>query len=102
MNTDLFNAYLETILLPVISSGTLIIMDNARYHISEETRELIEGKECYLVYLPPYSPNLNKIENYWAILKKYIRKYRHLFSSLEETIDHIFKNINPFCSFVEA
>jgi transposase len=102
MDTDLFNAYLEEILLPTIPLGTLITMDNASYHVSEQTRDLIEAKGCYLVYLPPYSPNLNKIENYWAILKKYIRKYLHLFSSLDDTIDYIFSNIKPFANLVGA
>lgn len=102
MDTDLFNAYLEEILLPVVPCGTLFTMDNASYHVSQETRDLIESKGCYLIYLPPYSPNLNRIENYWAILKRYIRKFRHLFSSLDDTIDYIFSNIHPFSNFVGA
>jgi len=60
MDSDLFNAYLYLILLPLIPFGAIIIMDNARYHLSEETRELIEEKGCRLIYLSPYSPELNR------------------------------------------
>jgi len=55
---------LITTLLPLLAFGTVIIMDNASYHISKETRKLIEKMGCRLIYLPPYSPDLNKIENY--------------------------------------
>jgi transposase len=96
MDTLLFNDYLAKILLPTLEKGNIIIMDNASYHKSKETRELIEEKGCQLIYLPPYSPDLNKIENYWAIIKKKVKKYYPLFKSLQQTIDYIF---NPLFSF---
>jgi len=52
MNNELFNLYLQTILLPLLSFGTVIIMDNAPYHISKETRKLIEKMGCKLILLP--------------------------------------------------
>lgn len=96
MDTLLFNDYLAKILLPTLEKGNIIIMDNASYHKSKETREIIEEKGCQLIYLPPYSPDLNKIENYWAIIKKKVKKYYPLFKSLQQTIDYIF---NPLFSF---
>jgi len=96
MNADLFNSYLDMVLLPVVSFGAIIIMDNARYHLSEETRELIEEKGCRLIYLSPYSPELNRIEKYWGILKRYLRRFRCFFSSLEDTLFFIFNTFKPF------
>ena len=53
--------------------------------LSKETKKLIEEKGCKLIYLPPYSPELNKIENYWAIIKRYIKKYLPYFPTLKDT-----------------
>jgi len=54
---------------------SVVIMDNASYHISKRTRELTD--------LPAYSPDLNEIEKYWAILKKKVKKYCHLVNFLQ-------------------
>ena len=96
MDSYLFNAYLCLVLLPLVAFGAIIIMDNARYHLSEETRELIEEKGCRLIYLSPYSPELNRIEKYWGILKRYVQRFRCFFSSLEDTLFFIFNTFKPF------
>jgi transposase len=49
----------------------------------KETRKLIEEKGCKLIYLPPYSPDLNKIENYWAIIKRYEKNISNIFRLLK-------------------
>jgi hypothetical protein len=56
-NRDVFNTWLETVLLPDLSPGMTIIMDNAAFHKSSKTRELIENAGCYLLFLPTYSPH---------------------------------------------
>lgn len=96
MDSDLFNSYLNIVLLPLVIFGAIIIMDNAKYHLSEETRDLIEEKGCRLVYLSPYSPELNRIEKYWGILKRYLRRFRCFFSSLEDTLFFVFNTFKPF------
>ncbi len=53
MDSKLFNLYLQIILLPLLAFGTIVVMDNAPYHISKETRKLIEKMGCRLIYLPP-------------------------------------------------
>lgn len=102
MDTDLLNSYLTIVLLPLLCTGCIIVMDNAPYHISDETRELIEDAGGYLIYLPPYSPELNKIENYWAILKKYLRKLLFLFDSIDEALFYIFNHVNIFNTLLGA
>ena len=65
-------------------------MDNASFHKSIETASLIEQAGCQLLFLPPYSPQLNSIEQTWASLKRYIKRFRHQFHSVIETIEYIF------------
>lgn len=60
MDSDLFSSYLHIVLLPLVAFGAIIIMDNAKYHLSEETRELIEEKGCRLIYLSPYSSRIKQ------------------------------------------
>lgn len=68
-----FNTWIEKCLLPTLRQGQTVVMDNASFHKGIKTRQLIDKVGCKLLYLPPYSPDLNPIENQWAILK---RKYR--------------------------
>jgi hypothetical protein len=55
-NRDVFEAYVERVLAPKLRSGQVVVMDNLTAHKGERVRELIEGRECKLLYLPPYSP----------------------------------------------
>jgi transposase len=84
--TELFNKWLEELLLPVVRPGQVIIMDNATFHKSPKTRQLIAGAKCELVYLPAYSPELNPIEKYWAKMKKWLRENRDRFNDILEAI----------------
>lgn len=76
-DTKLFNQWLENQLLPNLRTGQYIILDNASFHKSATTRALIEQAGCHLIYLPPYSPDLNPIEHCWANFKNYLRKIIH-------------------------
>lgn len=66
--------WLEKFLLPLVQPGQVIIMDNAPFHNSCKIKELIEKVGCELLFLPPYSPDLNPIENWWNKIKTAIRK----------------------------
>jgi transposase len=72
-NAEVFNAWLEEILLPSISKGSTIIMDNAAFHKSAKTKEIIEAAECFLLFLPTYSPDLNPIEHCWHTVKSRLK-----------------------------
>ncbi len=86
-NSDLFIYWLQTFLLPVLKKGQVVIMDNCSIHKSLKVKELIESVGCRLIYLPPYSPDLNPIENYWAVMKKNIKKIRNNFEDILDAID---------------
>ena len=72
-NGTLFETYLEEVLLPTLKKGQVVVMDNLSAHKGERVREMIEGKGCQLVYLPPYSPDFNPIEQAFSKLKSYLR-----------------------------
>jgi len=62
-------------------------MDNAAFHKSEDTKMLIKKAGCQLLFLPPYSPDLNPIEKFWGNLKAKIKKIIGKFTTLSEAID---------------
>ena len=66
--------YFEQVLLPVLPPGSVIVLDNARFHQSPTTQQLVEAAGCQLLFLPPYSPDLNPIEHLWAAFKTRLRK----------------------------
>ena len=74
MNGEVFLAYVEQILVPTLSPGDILILDNLSSHKVAGVREAIERCGATLVYLPPYSPDLNPIEQAFAKLKALLRK----------------------------
>jgi transposase len=73
-NRTVFETWLETCLLPTLVTGQVVVMDNATFHKGGRIEQLIQIAGCQLLYLPPYSPDLNKIEQCWSWLKSRIRK----------------------------
>ncbi len=69
-----FEAYVERALSPMLRPGQIVVMDNLSAHKGERVRELIEARGCELLYLPPYSPDLNPIEEAFSKIKGFIRK----------------------------
>ena len=62
---DVFLAYLEQVLCPQLQPGQVVIMDNLSAHKVDGVRSLIEARGAELLYLPPYSPDFNPIEQAW-------------------------------------
>ena len=69
-----FETYVEKVLLPGLRRGQIVVMDNLAAHKGGRIRELIESASCELLYLPPYSPDLNPIEEAFSKIKGLLRK----------------------------
>jgi len=74
MTGDIFLAYVEQVLVPSLKQGDVVILDNLPAHKVDGVRDLIEAVGAKLVYLPPYSPDLNPIEQVFSKLKALLRK----------------------------
>ena len=74
MNGELFLAYVEQFLAPTLSAGDIVVMDNLPAHKVKGVAEAIAARGAELRYLPPYSPDLNPIEQMFAKLKALLRK----------------------------
>lgn len=74
INGVIFRIYVERVLAPTLEPGDIVILDNLGSHKSAEVRRLIEARGARLLFLPPYSPDLNPIELAFAKLKALLRK----------------------------
>lgn len=74
INGETFRAYIEQFLAPTLAPGDIVIMDNLSSHKVAGVREAIEATGARVLYLPPYSPDLNPIEQVFAKLKACLRK----------------------------
>jgi transposase len=87
MNADAFRAYVEQVLLPTLTPGDIVIMDNLPAHKVAGIREAIEAGGAELRYLPPYSPDFNPIEMAFSKLKAIMR------AKAERTIDALWEAV---------
>jgi transposase len=71
---EVFEVYLEQVLLPELEEGQVLIMDKLPAHKRARVRELIEGRGCQLLYLPSYSPDYNPIEEAFSKVKQILRR----------------------------
>jgi transposase len=94
MNGTIFRAYLEQCLVPTLKPGDIVVMDNLSAHKNEEVRKIIESAGAELRYLPPYSPDLNPIEQAFAKLKAHLRKAAE--RSIPALWDRIGSTLNTF------
>ena len=90
-NTELFNSWVEQFLIKELEPGQYVVMDNASFHKSKKTKELIESVGCKVIFLPPYSPDYNPIEKFWANMKKWIKDKIQQFDELYETLKQFFQ-----------
>ena len=90
-NTTLFDAWVEQFLIKELKTGQYVIMDNATFHKSKKARELIESVGCKVIFLPPYSPDLNPIEKFWANMKLWIKNNIERSQNLYDAIVKFFQ-----------
>ena len=94
VNGDVFEAFVEQVLVPELQTDDVVIMDNLSSHKRQPIRELIEAAGAHLVFLPPYSPDLNPIEMIFAKLKQLLRslacRTKHaLWQAMQSVLDQV-------------
>lgn len=94
INRDAFEAYVDRVLVPELRPGDIVIMDDLSSHKGPKTRAPIEAAGASLLFLPPYSPDFNPIENAFAKLKGLLRKAAE--RTLERLWDTIGRVIDTF------
>lgn len=87
INGELFRAYVEQILVPTLRPGDVVVMDNLGSHKASPVRKAIRAAGAHLLFLPPYSPDLNPIEQVFAKLKHLMR------TASERTVDAVWKRL---------
>lgn len=95
MNRQLFECYVETQLAPTLSKGDVVIMDNLSSHKSPAAEQFVQERGAWILFLPPYSPDLNPIEMAFSKLKAHLRK------RAARTIDELWKAIGNICDMYE-
>ena len=76
VNGERFLGYLKESLIPTLRKGDIVVMDNLRSHKVKGVIELIESSGAHVLYLPPYSPDFNPIEQMWSKIKSFLRKVK--------------------------
>lgn len=94
INGDAFTTYVERLLVPTLKKGDIVVMDNLGSHKSQAVRKAIRAAGARLLFLPPYSPDLNPIEQVFAKLKHLLRKAAE--RSLEATWKRIGSLLDAF------
>ena len=96
INGECFRAYVEQLLVPCLRPGDIVIMDNLGSHKSAELRRIIRAAGARLWYLPPYSPDLNPIEQAFAKIKHWMR------AAQKRTVDEVWRHIGGLVSTIQA
>jgi transposase len=93
---EIFLAFLDEVLCPALQAGDVVIMDNLSSHKVDGVRDRIERCQAELLYLPPYSPDLNPIEKAWSKLKEKLRKVKaRSVEALDQAISQAIPEISP-------
>lgn len=96
VNGDVFLAWVEQVLIPELRPGEVVVMDNLSTHRMACVSRRIEEAGFSVLYLPPYSPDLNPIESMWSQVKSILRKLAaRTFDSLCEAMGHALKMVLP-------
>ena len=95
-DADIFLAYLDHVLCPKLQPGDVVVMDNLSSHKVKGVRERIEATGAELLYLPPYSPDLNPIEKAWSKLKQLLRSAKaRTPEALDQAITEALPQLTP-------
>jgi transposase len=100
MTRQIFETSVETQLAPTLSKGDVVILDNWPAHKSEKAAQCLKQRGAWFLFLPPYSPDLNPIEQLFAKIKAKIKA--HLRKAEARTFDALWRAIADICDLVEA
>ena len=96
INAERFRVYVEQVLVPTLSPGKIVIMDNLGSHKTKAVRQAIRKAGAKLIFLPKYSPDLNPIEQFFAKLKHHLRTaQQRTRETLETAVAKVLDNITP-------
>ena len=93
MDSQLFEQWFEECLLTSLAPASTIVMDNASFHRKSTIIPLADKFGHSVIFLPPYSPNLNPIENFWAWLKTKLKNVLRDFDSFDDALGYCFNVI---------
>lgn len=89
-----FKQYLVNDLLPYLNPDSVLVMDNMKSHHAKAIKQLLEKAKVRYVFLPPYSPDLNSIENLWSKVKALLRKFKaRTLETLPDAIQRAFRAV---------
>ena len=91
MNAEVFISWIRDHLLPVLPRSSVLILDNASFHRDQRLIPLLEAAGHRVLWLPPYSPDLNPIEQVWAWMKRVRREW------MIDSIPHLIEAFNQIC-----
>jgi transposase len=91
-NTEVVLAWVEKMLLPELKRGQTVVWDNASFHKSPKIAEAFEKAGVGLLFLPPYSPDLNPIEPFWGVVKAKVRRLKEEALHVVEALGKVFKS----------
>jgi transposase len=96
MTRQIFETYVETQLAPTLRKGDVVILDNLPAHKSERAAQCLKQRGAWFLFLPPYSPDLNPIEQLFAKIKAHLRKAE------ARTFDALWRAIGEICDGIKA
>jgi transposase len=95
VDTDVFRAYTQRVLVPTLNKGDIVVLDNLSSHKAPDIRACIEEAGATLRFLPPYSPDLNPIEMMWSKVKAYLRRAAARTEiNLNDAVAHALQTVN--------
>jgi transposase len=95
-DAEVFRTYVEQVLVAELQAGDVVVMDNLQPHKASAVRAAIQAAGASLLYLPPYSPDFNPIENMWSKIKQWLRSVAaRTFDSLCDAIAAALRAVTP-------